>query len=861
MNLTLITDQSGQILGTPPVVDSSATVTHSSPEHLADLFTISQHYDAPTRQQWFEVICSRQGLPTAITLVGETLPAALTLLTHADNADQFLVSICSLQPLDVEQIEFSSFVTTITAAVKNSDLSFYIRNLDGRLRVIFGALKSRPQTPEQLKAGQSVFDLFSPESLALLQQNDTAVITANHPVQTNDIFYSLDAEQAFRSTKFALYDNVGTLEGIAGLTHAVSADTLALKQRSRNQQRTTRAIMSSPMAVVISDLATGVITDVNQGFIAKYGYEKESILGRSTVDIGLIRADDRAVFKKLVSQGDEVIREYFTFCKLDGTEVPVEATATVIEIDGEPSILSIAVDDSRAQAAERRLQLIADASFEGIVMHDKNTILEVNQTMCEIAGRSREELIGLAIWELIPASDRTAVREVSAEDSHVSYEFTIVRPDQSLRTVMTRSHDVTEGGQLYRITVMRDITDEQALKLQLHRAQKMELLGQLTGGIAHDFNNILASILGFSDLLVHQLQATREKKLLRWAEQIKKSGMRGRDLIKQMLTFSRGGTAQPVPTDPVEVIREVLEMVKVSLPAAITLKTNIDQAVKKVLIDPTQLNQVLLNLGVNASHAVADHGKDGTAGIISVGVTEQTIDHHRCAGCLDDVTGDYVAITVEDNGSGMSSETVEKIFEPFFSTKEVGEGTGMGLAVLHGIIHDCGGHILVNSQLGEGSRFTVLLPGIATTPIKKSSTPDDHQSKTIVVVDDDQLVADMVYRVLQQQGYHVLCFHQPQRAWEEFNRNGQHWGLLITDQNMPLLTGLELTRKIRQRRPHLPIIIHTGYSAELTQALAQELEFVLLEKPVAQKQMLTTIAELLESSGENELDDARSQPP
>ena len=611
--------------------------------------------------------------------------------------------------------------------------------------------------------------------------------------------------------------------------------------------------MFSPLAVVVTDLETGVIVEVNPGFIAKYGYEKKSIIGHSTVEIGLIEVKNRAVFKNLIVNGGDIVREYFDFFKHDGTLVPVEITAAILEIDGRLRILSFSVDDTRILAAEKRLQLIADASFDAIVLHNEHTILKVNQVMCEISGRSREQLVGLSLWRLLPKEDvttKTKLGKLTNEMKSASYHINIVRPDGSQRTLNVRSRRVIEAGESCRIVVAQDITGELELKNQLQRAQQMEQLGQLTGGIAHDFNNILAIILGFNNLIIRQLQSAEDGELLRWARQINKSGYRGRNLIKQMLTYSRGGNVRPVPTDPVEIAREALDMIKATVPPSINLNLYLDSVVGKVLIDPGQLNQVLLNLCINASHALTDQENREAVGTINIKIDEKEIDRCFCSACNNEVMGFFVSITVEDNGSGMARETLDKIFQPFFTTKESGLGSGMGLAMLHGIIHDSRGHILVTSEIGKGSSFTVLLPQLAGQPTELKPLSDERQFRTIVVVDDDEIIADMVYRPLLKKGYQALCYQSSQDAWDEFTRNGKQWDLLITDHHMPAINGLQLARNIRAQDHHLPIIIHTGNSNEVSRDVAQKQGFVFLEKPVEQSKLLGSIFELIRSSSD-----------
>lgn len=839
MSRTLKTDKTGRLL-TPTLASESVTNTAKSPQgHLAQLFAISEHYDAHWCNQWFAVIRNRGGSPTAITLVGDELPSQVICLEDPGDPGCYEITIGSLEPPIVELSQLPADSSALEVAIQHSNVNFYIRGIDGRFQLIIGDPETRPHIPGPIAAGQSIFDSYAPDTLAIIQQADNQIIATGQPKAVSERITDTAGSRVFSSTKFPVYDDSGELIAISGLSYDITEHTRNLDRLTETQDRITRSILSSSLTVLITTLE-GVITESNRSFSAKYGYDQHSIIGKSVAEIGIVSPDKQHSLTETLVRHGEIINSHQTFYARDRTPLAVTMNAVVIDIDGKPHVVTMSADESRAQAAEKRLQLIADASNEGIVLHDKNIMIEVNQRSCEIYGRSRDELIGLSIWELIPKSHRAAVRNRINTDDHTSYELTIERPDQSKRTLLIRSHDVTESGQLYRIAVFRDITDEQELKNQLRRAQKLEVLGQLTGGIAHDFNNILAAILGFNDLLIDRLDQDDNQKLLQWAEQVRKAGLRGRDLIRQMLSFSRGGSTQPVPTAAENIARDVETMIKVSLASNIKIESHI-KPVADILIDPIQLNQVLLNLCINASHAIAEDG-----GTITINLTEKQINGELCSSCMQAVSGNYVAISVSDDGAGMNADTLEKIFEPFFSTKEI--GTGMGLAVIHGIIHDCNSHILVESQPQLGSVFTVLFPPIAhqNTVTASDLNPTAPQLKTLVVVDDDQIVADMVYRVLQQQDYKVICFHDPQLAWDEYRANGDGWNLLITDQNMPGLKGMELANRIRQRSSQLPIIIHTGYSEALDQQTVREHGIVLLQKPVELSELLSTVNQLLE---------------
>ncbi len=266
------------------------------------------------------------------------------------------------------------------------------------------------------------------------------------------------------------------------------------------------------------------------------------------------------------------------------------------------------------------------------------------------------------------------------------------------------------------IGYMRDITEREKaedqreqLEAQLRQAQKMEAIGQLTGGIAHDFNNILTSVMGYMVMAGERAGAHGDEKLVAYLERAQSSGERARDLIQQMLTFSRGhrGEAKPIALEPL--IIETIKLMRSTLPSSLELITEFDQQTPVCVIDPMQLEQVIMNLIINARDAVGRNGR------VAVRLRRHQDVNAVCASCRHPVAGQFVEIAIEDNGSGIAEETQERIFEPFYSSKEVGKGSGMGLAMAHGIIHEYDGHILLDSKPGAGSTFTVLLPICSTT--------------------------------------------------------------------------------------------------------------------------------------------------
>jgi signal transduction histidine kinase/ActR/RegA family two-component response regulator len=370
--------------------------------------------------------------------------------------------------------------------------------------------------------------------------------------------------------------------------------------------------------------------------------------------------------------------------------------------------------------------------------------------------------------------------------------------------------------------------EREGLREQLIRASKMEAVGTLAGGIAHDFNNILAGILGHVQLIDSDLPADHPSR--RHLRQVIAASERAATLVHQILSFSRQTPGERRPVSVGKVAREALSLLRAALPSTISIKCEVEASIDVVNADPTQLHQVFMNLGANAGHAMGSH--DGTLTI--------KISNAASAGFQPGFTtplpaGDFVCIEVSDTGCGMNREVMERIFDPFFSTKPVNEGTGLGLAVVHGIVTDHGGAIQVESEPGEGSVFRIMLPAAdIQQPVSVSRHAEPLRGcERILLVDDEELVLGALSQGLERLGYSVQVASSGTAALEYFKQTPGSVDLVITDQTMPHLSGLELSTAIHAVRPELPIIIVTGYSPQLNGRSAESLGVAgVLGKPI-----------------------------
>jgi signal transduction histidine kinase len=390
------------------------------------------------------------------------------------------------------------------------------------------------------------------------------------------------------------------------------------------------------------------------------------------------------------------------------------------------------------------------------------------------------------------------------------------------------------------------ISERKRLEAQLRQAQKMEAIGTLAGGIAHDFNNILTAILGYTELALDDLAP--EHAAWRYLGEVRKAGVRAKTLVQQILTFSRRTEQPRRPVALALLIEEALALLRASLPSTIAIEAELAVAVGPVLAEPTQLHQVLLNLCANAAHAMR-----ATGGCLGVRLAAVEVGAGPGAAPPELAPGAYACITVSDTGQGMAPEVLERIFEPFFTTKGPGEGTGMGLALVHGIVTNHGGAVQVASGVGQGTTFRVYLPQSAGEVAAGAAGGEaargvaaGHPAARVLLVDDEEALVQLGEAILRRLGYEVVVCTSSAEALAVFEAAPQYFDVVITDQTMPHLTGEGLAQAVRQLRPEMPIILCTGFSHVMHAERARDLgidAFVL--KPLAMQELAQTIEQVL----------------
>nr|MBP6493946.1 response regulator [Rhodoferax sp.] len=486
--------------------------------------------------------------------------------------------------------------------------------------------------------------------------------------------------------------------------------------------------------------------------------------------------------------------------------------------------------------SESRLAAIINSSLDAIICVDADgTISVFNPAAAILFQCPSDQALGSPLERFLPQAVSTlAYSQVSthaqlgemegrtAEDKVLSVEVSVSterRPEGDITTVFARD-----------LTARKKIeTHRNVLEAQLRESHKMQAVGTMAGGIAHDFNNILSAILGNVELA--KLDTPAESPALVSLTEIEKAGRRARDLVRQILTFSRNDPPKRSPIHLAEVVHETMRLLKVTLPPTIDTQLVIHPGTPAVLADATQVEQAVLNLCTNAIQSI---GKDRGIVVIELGNPPLGARQVERRGSS---RGNHVRLAVKDSGAGIDPDTLRRIFEPFFTTKPVGEGTGLGLAVVHGIMRTHMGTVGVQSKLGKGSTFTLYFPPIdaPAVPIEtdvKGTADIQGQGKHVMYVDDDQALVFLVERVLTRRGFKVTSFTDPHMAATALRADPQDYHLLVTDYNMPGYCGVDLLREARVIRPGLPVALASGYvTAEIEQSAIAEGARALIHKP------------------------------
>lgn len=468
-------------------------------------------------------------------------------------------------------------------------------------------------------------------------------------------------------------------------------------------------------------------------------------------------------------------------------------------------------------------QLIDTLPFIVFLININNEFLLANIKFCHITGMSHSDIVGHKINEIFNGNitdylirDNDKILE---EKTSTHYETSMEINKNILKLSVDKFPLFNDAGNIYAICgVAEDVTSQYQLQRKLQQTQKMEAIGQLTGGIAHDFNNILASIMGYAGLTKRRADKINDETISGYLSQITRAGERARDLVQQLLAFSRGDVGGLQVLNPEPLAKEAIKMLASVIPSSINLnlqvrKNNLNHYIK---VDPVQFNQSIMNLVINSKDAIKDD-----LGKIDIHIEYLPQAKGVCASCHSSFSGEFIQLSVRDSGFGIDKDIVERIFDPFFTTKEVGKGSGMGLSILHGIVHSSGGHIVVNSNnkiSPSGTTIQVYFPEMKPLKVKEVQVnciediiKNKNTSKTILLIDDEELITNYLSILLEEEGFNIIAFNNSVKGLNYFKDHHSEIDIIITDQTMPDLTGLELGKTLKQLGYEIPIILCTGY--------------------------------------------------
>jgi PAS domain S-box-containing protein len=644
----------------------------------------------------------------------------------------------------------------------------------------------------------------------------------------------------------------------ATLRRAVRRHTAALKASEERFQSIYHSVND---AIFIHDLNTGRILDVNQRMCEIYGCTVEEARRFFVNDLSSGEppySEEEALtwMKKAVAGQPQV----FTWhCRRKDKSLFWGEVRMRRAHVGHDDVIVVTVSDITARRttemalyeSTERFRQMAENIEEVFWMSDVtgDQVLYVSPAYEKIWGRSCESLYGQpASWiESVHPDDRERVRKIdsSARNEGLGYTevYRITRPDGQVRWINDRAFPVRDGsGRIYRVVgIATDITEHRSLDQQFRHAQKMEALGTLAGGIAHDFNNILGAITGYAELA--KLDSTQPS-VQSCHDEILRASKRASDLVRQILAFSRQQEQQRKPLPLWPIVNEAVQLLRAVFPSTIEFLIESEQDAPNALIDPSQIHQVVMNLCTNAMQALPN--KVGKLGVkVDVFSADEKFARVHPNGRI----GRYARLTISDNGQGIDPVILERIYEPFFTTKAPGEGTGLGLAVVHGIVQNHQGIITVESQPGQGTRFQIFFPEHSAHNVEAGNKTDAFtpgSGQRILVVDDEDMLVRMAAKALTKLGYLAETKQDPLEALQALRTGTGCYDLIITDLTMPSMSGLEFAEQVTLLKPGIPIILMTGFFAKLTDAqLAQAGIKEVMLKPVTLKGLSETIDRLL----------------
>jgi PAS domain S-box-containing protein len=765
--------------------------------------------------------------------------------------------------LTISEVSQRTLVDTIPDLVWLKDVEGVYLNCNEKFELFFGAKESEI-------IGKTDYDFNEKELADSFRMHDLKVIQTNASSVNEEwlTFADNGYHGLFETIKTPMRDAKGNIVGVLGIARDITERTNKDREL-KNLVRDQNIILDNVPALIIFKDTQNNIIKITNSVAVMTGLPKNKIEGRPSIEVFPDMAD------KYWQDDLEVIRTgqpKFGFVEplpiADGnTKWLLTDKIPYFEDDKVAGIIVISTDISERIEYEKQLQekeerfrkAVTLSPFPTMIHAEDGEVILINETWKELTGYAEQDIPTIADW----TEKAYGTRKEDIKEYISNLYYLDRRVEEGLYNVTTKDGrtltwdffsaplgKLTDGKRLV-ISKAKDITEQvkgekerRKLEARLLQAQKMESIGNLAGGIAHDFNNILSAILGFTELARDSTSSNPQ--LQEDLGEIYSAGLRAKELVQQIVAFSRNKEQTFYPLSVPEIVKEALGLLRSTFPASIEMTVDIDENVRPVLADPTQLHQIIMNLCTNASQAMDDKG-----GFLTIKLSETTLSSELLAELPSLIPGTYAQLYIEDTGTGIDPEILDSIFDPYFTTKNLGDGTGLGLAVTYGIVREMAGDILVESELGKGSIFTVFLP-LVDQPLLEISIADQTEAllpggdEHILLVDDEAPILKITSRILERHGYTVTAEENGQLALDRFKKGPQAYDLVISDVSMPKMSGDRLAREILALRPGLPVLLASGYSKTITEeSVMKDSVKGLLQKPLSEKTLLNTIRQVL----------------
>lgn len=628
-------------------------------------------------------------------------------------------------------------------------------------------------------------------------------------------------------------------------------DQLELQQTNLSKLSLDKATLS-----FIRADSEGRILYANPHACKTYGYPLEEFIAISLFDIGpAISRDKWPCLWQAICEGSFHTFEGVNIRK-DRTSFPVEVDVYLFEADGQKTTGVFMRDISERKKLEEKA-LLTQFIFDKVsvaILHGREDgrILNANEHACSFYGYTKAEFCNLTIFDIEASHSREQIFkkwDETHEKDATTFETEHRLKDGTVLAVEVTANSLVYEGKKYSVTFVKDISARKQEEMQkakenahLQHVQRLEAIGTLAGGIAHDFNNILSAILGYTELA--RIKLNPDDVTQNYLTQVFTAGNRAKRLVQQILTFSRQGQSRKLPIDLSKVVREALGFIRATLPATITIEQDIKSNLGFVFADETMIHQVVMNLCTNAFHAMEKNG-----GTLKILMSNLAIDKKDRRNFPDLNPGEYVKLVVGDTGYGMDEATKSRVFDPYFTTKKSGEGTGLGLATVHGIVKEHGGTIKLYSEVNVGTTFQVFFPvdeyGVESIPEAIRILPRGNED--ILLVDDETILLNMGKEFLEGLGYRVQTRASSIDALEAVRANPDKYDLIVSDLTMPHMTGDVLAKEVKALRPDLPVIICTGFSTKIHEDRFKDIGVnAVLMKPVTFHEMADAVRKALD---------------